>query len=76
MLRDAMAADGLEKAGLYFGTRSGKVFASRDDGTSWRAVAEGLPPVVCVKAARVAARSRPAQSARRSAGRRARAARA
>jgi hypothetical protein len=51
VLRDAMAADGCQKAGLYFGTRGGKLFASRDGGTSWRPVAEGLPPIVCVKTA-------------------------
>jgi photosystem II stability/assembly factor-like uncharacterized protein len=73
VLRDALATDGVDKAGLYFGTRSGKVFASRDDGTSWRAVAEGLPPVVCVKAARVAGRSRPARTSARKGARAARA---
>jgi hypothetical protein len=38
---------------VYFGTRSGKLFASRDAGTSWTQVADGLPPVVCVKTATV-----------------------
>lgn len=37
-------------AGVYFGTRSGRVWASADDGNSWELVAEGLPPVTCVKA--------------------------
>jgi photosystem II stability/assembly factor-like uncharacterized protein len=51
VLRDALCVDRLDPAGVYFGTRSGKVFASRDEGESWAALAEGLPPVVCVKAA-------------------------
>ena len=51
MLRDGFATDGLEPAGLYFGTRTGQLFASSDEGERWRALADGLPPVVCVKAA-------------------------
>jgi hypothetical protein len=54
ILRDALCVDSLRPAGVYFGTRSGKVFASHDDGDSWALVADGLPPVVCVKAAVVA----------------------
>jgi photosystem II stability/assembly factor-like uncharacterized protein len=56
VLRDAMAADTLPKAGLYFGTRSGKLFGSRDGGSSWKLVADGLPPVLSVKTAVVAER--------------------
>ena len=51
VLRDAMAADSMKQAGIYFGTRSGKLFGSSDSGTSWREIAGGLPPVVCVRAA-------------------------
>jgi photosystem II stability/assembly factor-like uncharacterized protein len=51
VLRDALATDTFEPAGVYFGTRSGKVFASSNDGESWREIADGLPQVVCVKAA-------------------------
>jgi hypothetical protein len=51
VLRDGLCVDSLRPAGVYFGTRSGKVFASRDEGESWSLVADGLPPVVCVKAA-------------------------
>jgi hypothetical protein len=46
-----MGVDSLDPAGVYFGTRTGKLFASRDSGRSWQLVQEGLPPVVCVKAA-------------------------
>ena len=48
VLRDGMDAD---KRGVYFGTRSGKLFASDNEGKSWSLVAEALPPVVKVKAA-------------------------
>jgi photosystem II stability/assembly factor-like uncharacterized protein len=49
VLRDAMSIDPL--AGVYFGTRSGKVFASTDEGESWTSLADGLPPVTAVKTA-------------------------
>jgi photosystem II stability/assembly factor-like uncharacterized protein len=54
VLRDGMAGDRRRPAGLYFGTRSGKLFASTDEGESWRGLADGLPPIVCVKANDVA----------------------
>ena len=38
-------------AGIYFGTRTGEVFASRDEGESWTRVAASLPDVLCVRAA-------------------------
>jgi photosystem II stability/assembly factor-like uncharacterized protein len=53
VLRDALDTDAGSPAGVYFGTRSGKLYASRNDGDSWNLVADGLPPVVCVKAAMV-----------------------
>jgi photosystem II stability/assembly factor-like uncharacterized protein len=53
VLRDGMSADAAKPTGLYFGTRSGKVFGSKNGGDSWRAVAEGLPAVVCVKTAQI-----------------------
>jgi photosystem II stability/assembly factor-like uncharacterized protein len=55
VLRDALDVDSARPAGVYFGTRSGKVYASADDGESWALVRDGLPPVVCVKAAVVGA---------------------
>ncbi|HEX4605667.1 MAG TPA: exo-alpha-sialidase [Candidatus Angelobacter sp.] len=53
ILRDSLSADTCEPAGIYFGTRSGKVYGSSDDGRSWQTIIEGLPPVVCVRAALV-----------------------
>lgn len=54
VLRDCMAVDSLDPAGVYFGTRSGKLFGSPDEGGNWSLLLDGLPPVVCVKTARVA----------------------
>jgi serine/threonine protein kinase len=51
VLRDAITADALDPTGIYFGTRSGQLFASRDDGKSWQTIAEGLPSIACVRAA-------------------------
>jgi len=50
VLRDGFATDGGEPAGLYFGTRTGELFASADEGDSWELLAGWLPPVLCVKA--------------------------
>jgi hypothetical protein len=52
VLRDALSTDARRPAGVYFGTRSGKLFGSADAGESWRCVEDGVPPVVCVKTAR------------------------
>jgi hypothetical protein len=51
VLRDGFAADTLDPAGLYVGTRTGEVFASPDTGESWSEIARHLPPVLCVKPA-------------------------
>jgi len=51
VLRDALAVDNLATPGVYFGTRSGKVFGSADEGESWSSLADGLPPVISVKTA-------------------------
>ncbi|HET9282982.1 MAG TPA: hypothetical protein VFR24_13570, partial [Candidatus Angelobacter sp.] len=53
VLRDSLATDTCSSAGIYFGTRSGKVYGSADEGKSWQLVIGGLPPVVCVRAALV-----------------------
>ena len=53
ILRDAMAVDASDPAGIYFGTRNGKLFGSQDEGESWSEIADGLPPVVSVRAVSV-----------------------
>ena len=49
VLRDALTADSFDSAGIYFGTRSGKLYGSRDEGATWTEIADALPPIVCVK---------------------------
>jgi len=74
VLRDAMTTDALDPAGIYFGTRSGELFGSIDEGRNWKMILGGLPPVVCVKAVvvgepRTARRSPVSAQAKRTAGR-------
>ena len=49
VLRDAMTVDCFDVPGLYFGTRSGQLFASSDEGKTWQKIADGLPPIVCLR---------------------------
>jgi serine/threonine protein kinase len=49
VLRDAMTADQFDPVGIYFGTRSGQLFGSLDEGRTWQKILEGLPAVVCVR---------------------------
>jgi photosystem II stability/assembly factor-like uncharacterized protein len=51
VVRDAMCTDAEEPAGVYLGTRSGELFASRDEGDSWTSIASHLPDVLAVRAA-------------------------
>ena len=51
VLRDAMIADSLEPTGIYFGTRSGQLFGSSDEGKTWESIHAGLPAVICVRSA-------------------------
>lgn len=55
VLRQAMAGDTQQPAGLYFGTNSGSVFASRDEGESWQEIARHLPTVLSVEVLETAA---------------------
>ncbi|MEU7837041.1 MULTISPECIES: exo-alpha-sialidase [unclassified Nonomuraea] len=48
VLRDAMTAS---EAGVFFGTRDGEVYCSRDDGGTWSTVVRHLPDVLSVRAA-------------------------
>ena len=58
VLRDGMVTDTLDPLGIYFGTRSGDIYGSIDEGKSWKKILEGLPAVVCVRAAHVGERIR------------------
>lgn len=49
VLRQAMAGDERDPAGIYFGTNSGSIFASVDEGDSWQEIACHLPTVLAVE---------------------------
>ncbi len=49
VLRQGMAGDARDPAGLYFGTNSGSVFASRDEGDTWQEIARHLPTILAVE---------------------------
>jgi photosystem II stability/assembly factor-like uncharacterized protein len=49
VLREAMALDTFEQAGVYVGTNTGQLFYSRDGGDSWQVLADYLPPVLSVE---------------------------
>ncbi len=51
VLREAMASDELDPFGLYFGTSTGQVFASPDEGAHWTRIADLLPPILSVETA-------------------------
>ncbi len=49
--RQAMSADALDPVGLYFGTTSGELWMSRDEGDDWTCIARHLPEIYAVEAA-------------------------
>ena len=49
VLRQALATDELEPAGVYFGTNSGTLYASANEGDSWTCIAQHLPTVLSVE---------------------------
>ena len=53
VLREAMATDQFDSAGIYIGTSTGQVFASRDSGDSWEPIVEYLPRILSVETATV-----------------------
>ena len=50
VLREAMAVDRLDPVGVYFGTSTGQVYGSADEGLTWALLADNLPPVWSVEA--------------------------
>ena len=44
-----MTTDSEDPVGVYFGTTSGEVWASGDEGESWRCVARHLPEIYSVE---------------------------
>lgn len=50
VLRQSMSNDQHDPLGLYFGTTSGELWSSRDEGKKWSCVAQHLPNVFSVEA--------------------------
>jgi hypothetical protein len=48
--RQAMSADAQDPVGLYFGTTSGELWASTDEGANWNCIAQHLPEIYAVEA--------------------------
>jgi photosystem II stability/assembly factor-like uncharacterized protein len=51
--RQAMTSDVQNPVGLYFGTTSGELWMSRDEGKRWACIARNLPEIYAVEAAAV-----------------------
>lgn len=51
VLRQGMATDSLDPVGVYFGTTSGHLFGSNDQGESWTMLAAHLPEIYAVATA-------------------------
>ncbi|WP_439537847.1 WD40/YVTN/BNR-like repeat-containing protein [Methyloversatilis sp.] len=49
--RQAMTADSQDMIGLYFGTTSGELWASPDEGAHWTCIAQHLPDIYAVEVA-------------------------
>lgn len=49
VLRQALATDRHDPAGVYFGTSSGELYASADEGESWSCIARHLPAILSVE---------------------------
>jgi photosystem II stability/assembly factor-like uncharacterized protein len=45
-----MAVDRLDPVGVYFGTSTGQLYGSADEGRTWTRIAENLPPIWSVEA--------------------------
>ena len=52
--RQAMSADAYDPVGLYFGTTSGELWMSRDEGRKWACLARHLPEIYAVEVAELA----------------------
>ncbi|MFO1502442.1 MAG: hypothetical protein U1F39_01355 [Steroidobacteraceae bacterium] len=49
--RQAMCGDARDPVGLYVGTTSGEIWASRDEGGSWKCIARHLPEIYALETA-------------------------
>ncbi len=49
VLRQALATDPLTPCGVYFGTNTGQLYASADEGEAWTCISDTLPPIYSVE---------------------------
>tara|TARA_B100001029_G_C15059951_1_gene457533 strand:- start:1171 stop:2340 length:1170 start_codon:yes stop_codon:yes gene_type:complete len=49
VLRQCLTTDNLNNAGLYFGTTSGAIWMSDNEGNSWRQIAINLPRILAIQ---------------------------
>ncbi|HZS24423.1 MAG TPA: hypothetical protein VFA30_05480 [Gaiellaceae bacterium] len=54
VLREGMATDTQDVPGVYFGTSTGQIFASADEGASWSEIANYLPAITSIGVAEAA----------------------
>lgn len=47
--RQCLATDGYDPLGVYFGTSSGEVWASTNEGARWKCIARGLPHIYSIE---------------------------
>lgn len=53
VLREAMASDSLDPVGITFGTKTGQLWQSTDEGVSWDLITANLPEIWAVEATTV-----------------------
>jgi photosystem II stability/assembly factor-like uncharacterized protein len=53
VLREALSVDRGDPAGVYFGTSTGQLYGSTDEGASWSRIADNLPSIWGVQAIEV-----------------------
>jgi photosystem II stability/assembly factor-like uncharacterized protein len=53
VLREALSVDRGSPAGVYFGTSTGQLYGSTDEGTTWQTIAANLPAIWGVQAIEV-----------------------
>ena len=51
--RDGLCCDDLDTPGVYFGTNTGQLYASADEGANWSLITQNLPPITSVTATRM-----------------------
>ena len=53
VLRKSLATDNMEQTGVYFGTTSGALWLSNNEGNSWRQIAVNLPKIISIETGKI-----------------------